>query len=63
MKMAMNREKIFTLGQLIKSGYKTKSVKEEIRENLKEALELIIESNRELYAREHTEAPVIRESI
>ena len=32
--MAMNREKIFTLGQLIKSGYKPKSVKEEIRENL-----------------------------
>jgi magnesium chelatase subunit I len=30
----MNKEKIFTLGQLIKSGYKTKSVKEEIRENL-----------------------------
>ena len=32
--MAMNREKILTLGQLIKSGYKSKSVKEEIRENL-----------------------------
>jgi magnesium chelatase subunit I len=30
----MNQDKIFTLGQLIKSGYKTKSVKEEIRENL-----------------------------
>lgn len=35
----------------------------EVRENLKEALELIIESNRELYAREHKEAPVVRESI
>lgn len=32
--MAMNKENIFTLGQLIKSGYKTKSVKEEIRDNL-----------------------------
>lgn len=30
----MNKERIFTLGQLIKSGYQTKSVKEEIRENL-----------------------------
>ena len=30
----MNKDKIFTLGQLIKSGYKTKSVKDEIRENL-----------------------------
>ncbi|MGD0855283.1 MAG: type II toxin-antitoxin system HicB family antitoxin [Dehalococcoidia bacterium] len=35
----------------------------EVRENLKEALELIIEANRELYARKHTEAPIVRESI
>ena len=35
----------------------------EVRENLKEALELIIEANRELYSREHTNAPVVRESI
>lgn len=30
----MNKEHIFTLGQLVKSGYKTKSVKEELRDNL-----------------------------
>lgn len=30
----MNKENIFTLGQLVKCGYKTKSVKEELRDNL-----------------------------
>ncbi len=30
----MNKENILTLGQLIKSGYKSKTVKEEIRDNL-----------------------------
>jgi magnesium chelatase subunit I len=30
----MNKENIFTLGQLVNSGYKTKSVKEELRDNL-----------------------------
>ena len=35
----------------------------EVRENLKEALELIIVSNRELYAREHIDSLVVRESI
>ena len=33
-KIIMNIQKIKTLGELIKSGYKTKSIKEEIRENL-----------------------------
>ncbi len=30
----MNKQKILTLGELVKSGYKSKSVKEEIRDNL-----------------------------
>ena len=33
-KIIMNIQKIKTLGELIKSGYKSKSIKEEIRENL-----------------------------
>jgi len=35
----------------------------EVRENLKEAAELIIEANRELMAKRQTDVPVIREKI
>ncbi len=35
----------------------------EVRENLKEALQLVIESNRELYQRSHPDVPVVKESI
>lgn len=35
----------------------------EIRENLKEATELIIEANRELMAKRKVDVPVIREKI
>ena len=34
MKKAVDIKKIITLGDLKKSGYKSKSIKEEIRENL-----------------------------
>ncbi|CAN5236104.1 magnesium chelatase [soil metagenome] len=59
----MNKEKISTLGDLIKAGYKPRSIKEELRQNLIEKIKKGEPAFEGIHGYEHTVIPELERAI
>ena len=61
--MNLNKEKIKTLADLKKSGYKSKSIKDELRENLREKIKKGEESFEGVWGYENSVIPELERAI